>query len=310
MDQQEGHSESSGESSGDEGGVVDYAQILAEQNQALSQQSKTVDQLRRQLGESSETMSRVKKAFTGEQEQRVDPSQARINEHEQFLDYFLQQGLEAERRGQPIPLTVTLGSKLAQENIASEKRAAKLEAKLAQLEGKINRQEDTGYRLTDQAAAVMEGMLQEGLAQVYGDDESSERTRAAQFEAVAGRISEEIKDLMKNDPKVWDKVRRNPASLRKMVNHFVGELIPPKARQMLENQRIQDVEQSTDELYIAFNQAKQMLENAGSDREIHEYTRVMDSIRQDIIGRQYGGGGSRNGQPSLNKLLTGHSRYG
>ncbi len=303
MEQSAGASGSSENSSGsDEGGAVDYGEILQSHEQAFKQQSKTVDQLRRSLDQSTETMGRVKRAFAGDDPPEQNPLEAAIKGHEELMDYFLQQGLEAERQGRAIPLTVTLGTKLAQQGIEAEKRYAKLEAKFEKLNRSVQRQEDPNFQLTDRAAAAMEGMLQDGLSQVYGGDPSSERTRNAQFAAVAGRITEEIQDLQKNDPGTWDKIRRNPAAMRKMVNYFVQDQLPPRVREMLENQRVQDTVMTTRELHSAFAQANDARLNTENEREAEQYSNIMDSIRQEIIARQYGKG-RRNENPSLNELL-------
>lgn len=305
LDGESGQSENT--SDNQENQSLDWAQALQHQKQAFQQQGKTVESLQRQLGENNQVLGRVKQAFTGESEKEVDPYDAAIAENEQFMDYFLQQGLEAERAGKPMPLTVTLGTKLAQANIAAANDRKRMEGQIAQLQQQMRRQQNPNFQGLERASQIMEGMIDDSLTQMYGEDAGSSKIKSAQFNAVTARVNEEIKDLMQNDPDTLIKIQRNPKLMRNMVNHFMSEMLPPKVRSMLEEQHVQNTPMSTQELYSAFTEARKHMEEAERNddpRAVHEYSKLMDSIRQDILADQYGG--RRNAaNPSLNRLLTG-----
>jgi hypothetical protein len=306
MDQYQDQSGQS-QNSSDEGQSLDWSQALAEQQAAFQKQGQALQGLQRELGESKEVIGKIKRAFSPDDEKELDPHDQRIAEYEQFMDYYLQKGLEAERSGQKIPLTVTNATKLAQLGIESERRAKKFEQEIAELKRLVSRQQNPNYQGLERAAYIMEGMVDEALEQMYGQDQDSSKIRSAQFNAVTARVNEEIKDLMKNDPDTLIKIQRDPKKMRTMVNYFMTEMLPPKVRSMMEEQEIMNSEMSVQELYSAFAEAKKHLEQAErSDdaRAAHEYSRLMDSIRQDILAAQYGGQRSTN-RPSLNRLLTG-----
>ncbi len=283
--------------------AIDYGQVLAEHQARFAEQGKTVSALKGKLAETEGQFARVRKAFVGEEEKAPNEYETRVGEHNKLMDYFLQQGLEAERAGKPMPLTVTLGTKLAQLGIQAEERAQALEAQLAELTAGLKRQQNPAFRQTEQAAAIMEGMVQEAIGQVYGDDPSGEVTRGVQYDAVCARINAEIKDLMKNEPQTWAKVRSNPKAMRNMVNHFMGDLIPPAVRAQMEHQKIMDTPQTAQELWTAFREARAGMENADSDRERAHYSRIMDEIRPDLLALQ-GAGRRDESKPSLNRLLS------
>lgn len=285
------------------GPAIDYAEILAQHQQEFAKQGKTVSALTQKLSANEAQLQRVRKAFVGDEEEAPSEYQTRVGEHNKLMDYFLQQGLDAERAGKPMPLTVTLGTKLAQLGIQAEERAEKLERELAEIKQTLGRHSNPAFRQSEQAAAIMDGMVQEAVSQVYGDDPTLEVTRNVQYDAVCKRIDAEIRDLVKNEPQTWAKVRSNPQAMRRMVNHFMGELIPPAVRQQMEHQRIMDTPQTAQELWTAFNEARLGLESAETDRERAHYSKLMDEIRPDILALQ--GAARRDPQrPSLNRLLA------
>jgi len=282
-------------------GGGDYSEILAHQQAQQAANSKTIGRLQQQIAESEKQTQRLKKAFLGEDEKPVTESEQRIADHEQMLDYFLQEGIEGEREGRPIPLTVTVGTKLAQLGIESEKRLVAQQRQIEQLQAQIGKLADPNFKLTDNAASIMEGMLDDSLSRIYGSDPAQGPVIKAQFDAIANRIGMEIRELQKEEPETWDKIRRNPRYQRNMVNHFVSEMLPPKVRAMMENEELQNTPLTDDELWEAFQEARVQVESAETEAEALQFSNVMDEIRQELISRRYGteGGDKR----SLNKII-------
>ncbi len=286
--------------------AVDYAEILQQQQQALQQTGKTVEELRRQLGDSHETMTRVKDAFAGKQAPEVNPYQAKISQYEELQNYYAEEALKHQRAGgSGMPLTTKAGLELAKLGIESERRAESLQKELNDIKLRLDKQSNPNLQGLERAAHVMEGMVSDGLEQMYpGQD--SRQIRAAQYDAITHRINAEIKDLMKNDPDTLLRIQRDPKHMRSMVNHFMAEILPPKVRTMLEDQRIQETPMDVRELYSAFGEAKEQLEAAmkkDDKKATHEASRWMDKIRQDILAVQYGGRKNNPDRPSLNQLM-------
>ncbi len=282
--------------------VVDYGEILAQHQSELARTGKTVETLRAELDKSHGVIGRVQKAFSGEEEKKLTPSQARMRELDALTAYL------DEESGGRYPMTEKVGKQLAAFGKEAEARADKLEHELSQLKEAMKRQQNPAFQGLERAAFIMEGMVDEGLESLYGADAGSKSIRSAQFNAVTARINDEIKDLMKNDPEALLKVQRNPKIMRKMVNHFMAEMLPPKVRGMLDDERIQNEVMSVQDLYQAFAQARDGWQEAqakGDERAEAHFSGLMTDLRHDILGHQYGGrrGGTPE-RPSLNQLFA------
>lgn len=281
--------------------VTDYGEILARQQHELARTGKTVESLRSELNKSHDVLGRVQKAFTGEKEEKLSPYQQRMREFDELSRY-----IEEETKG-GLPITSKIGKQLAAYGKESEARAEKLESELAELKAAMKRQQNPAYQGLERAAFIMEGMVDEGLEQLYGADKSSKGIRAAQFNALTARINDEIKDLMQNDPEALLKVQRNPKIMRRMVNQFMAEMLPPKVRTMMDNERLQNEVMPVQELYQAFSQAKEQYEEAqrrGDAKAESEYSNVMTEIRHEILSHQISSkrGGTPD-KPTLNSLF-------
>lgn len=281
--------------------VVDYGEILARHQSELARTGKTVETLRSELDKSHSVLGRVQKAFSGEPEKQLTAAERRNAELDELTAYLDQES------GGRYPMTEKVGKQLASYAKQAEAERAALSAEVDKLKEQMKRQQNPAFQGLERAAFIMEGMVDEGLEQLYGADQGSKQIRGAQFNAVTARINEEIKDLMKNDPEALLKVQRNPKVMRKMVNHFMAEMLPPKVRGMLDDERIKNEVMSSRDLYQAFAQAREQWEEAqskGDDRAEAHYSGLMTSIRQDILGEQQGSrrGGTQE-KPSLNQLF-------
>lgn len=292
----------------DNGQVIDYGEMLRNQQDELARTGKTVEELRQELGKSHGVLGRVQKAFSGEEEEKLTPYQQRMREFDELATYLDQQSLESQKQGgQGLPITTKIGKQLATYGKEAEARAEKLEQEVAALKDAMKRQQNPAFQGLERAAFIMEGMVDEGLESLYGADANSKNIRAAQFNAVTARINSEIKDLMKNDPEALLKVQRNPKIMRKMVNHFMAEMLPPKVREMMDQERIQNTPMDVRDLYQAFAEAREQWQEAqskGDEKSETQYSNLMTSIRHDILATQQGArrGGTPD-KPSLNQLF-------
>ncbi len=290
--------------------VQDYGEILARHQHELAQTGKTVQELRAELEKSHGVLGRVQKAFAGDEGEKLTPYQKRMQEFDELASYLDSEALESQKRGgQGLPITTKIGKQLAAYGKEAEARAEKLEAELAEIKATLKRQNNPAFAGLERAAFAMEGMVDEALSAMYGAEAGSKGIRAAQFNAVTARINEEIKDLMANDPEALLKVQRNPKIMRRMVNHFMAEMLPPKVRTMMDEERIKAEPIDARQLWQAFAEARGALEEArgkGNEKEAAHYSGLMDDIRRDILSNQIAGrkGGTVD-KPSLNQLFSG-----
>jgi hypothetical protein len=294
----------------DNGQVLDYGEILAQHRAELAQTGKTVQELRAELNRSHGVIGRVQKAFSGDTDERLTPSQQRMREFDELAQYLDQEALENQRGGgKGLPITTKIGKQLATYGKEAEARAERLEQEISELKQAMKRRENPAFQGLERAAFVMEGMVEEALESLYGAEAGAKGIRESQFNAVTARINDEIKDLMKNDPNGLLKVQRNPKVMRKMVNHFLAEMLPPKVRTMLDDERIKNEPILPRELWQAFSEAKeayQEAESRGDAKTAAQYSALMTDIRHDILSNQISGrrGGTAE-KPSLNNLMTG-----
>ncbi len=251
----------------------------------------------------------MRKAFTNEDEPKPTPYQQRMKDFDNLAAFLDQEALENQRAGGAgLPITTKVGKQLVEYGKAAEARAEKLEAELAEIKQSLREKDNAALDGLKRAAFAMEGMVEEGLGALYGEGKETQGIRSAQFNAVTHRINAEIKDLMHNEPETLLKIQRNPKLMRRMVNHFMSEMLPPKVRTMLDDQRIQNEPMDSRELFQAFAEAREQLDEAnskGNQKAITHYSNLMTSIRQDILASQYGGRRSGNGgdRPTLNQLF-------
>lgn len=282
------------------GPVVDYSELLSQ----VENTGKTVETLRADLARERTTNERVRRAFTGEDEKKKTPSQQRIEAYRDF-----QKSLEEETQGR-YPVTEKLGRKLSEIGAESEERFAKQEEEIERLKEELKRSRNPAYQGLERAAFIMEGMVDDALVSLYGSEPNSKGIRSAQFNAVTSRINEEIRDLLKNDPDALLQVQRNPKVMRNMVNHFMAEMLPPKVRERMEEDRIKSEPMDASELYQAFAEARDNMNEAeqnGDEKAAAHYSNMMTEIRRDILGHQYQS--RREGKPtSINKLMNSYGR--
>lgn len=299
--------------SGDDEGrqsVVDYGELIARQNEELQRTGKTVEELRSELGKSRDVMGRVQRAFSGDENtEKVTPYQRRMREFDDLAEYLDQEASESQKRGGAgLPITTKIGKQLAAYGKEAEARAEKLEQELGQIKEALKRQQNPAFQGLERAAFIMEGMVDDALGQMYGVAADSKSIRAAQFNAVTSRINEEIKDLMKNDPEALLKVQRNPKIMRNMVNHFMAEMLPPKVRSMMDEERIKNEPMDGRQLVQAFSEAREGYEEAlqsGDSKRADYFSNLITDIRRDILSNQIS---SRKGgavdKPTLASLMS------
>lgn len=195
------------------------------------------------LSESAKTVDKLRQVFNPESAPEVDEDQA-------FLDHYLEQALNADKAGTPIPLTTNLAVKLFEER----KRAKEMEKRLASLDQKVNQINDPMVVADRQAFNSIDNLLENTLGTMYGNDGYAPQV----FSAAANLIVEEIKRLQGSEPEVWDKIKKSGEMQKRMVNHFVNKVIPEKARSAMYREELQNVELSPQELLNAFREANEI----------------------------------------------------
>lgn len=288
-----------------DGGVQDWSAHLEELRTELETEKRGRTELQQRFQETSQTLNRVQQAFSGKDEKAADPIDAEIAQAEQMLDYFLQEGIKAERQGIKMPLTILNGTKMAQVQIQMLQDKKANAARLAKIEGQVKRQSDPNFVTDERAFANIEGFLDDAISQAFAGEGEDSGVTDAQYNAVLKLIGDEIKDLKKESPGDWQKIRRNPALQRSMVQHFVFKSLPPRMRALLAEKELHETEQPAPELKEAFDEANTRAtraRQAGNEGEFKKWQKIAVEIRQQMVGTMLGDA-KQGKRSSLNQVL-------
>jgi hypothetical protein len=264
--------------------AVDFnAMLEALQNDREAQEgqwSQKYSQLENQHKQTSKTLEKIREVFAPSEDNSGSQTEQRIAQYEAQLDHYMQAAIEAERRGQPIPLTTNLAIQLFQGKIEQERERENFGGQLAELKAILQRVDNPDNQIDNQTYQNIDTSVLRSLDVLFGKEPND--VKSYQFQAVTKAIGAEIRDLKKNDPELWSEIRLDPQRQAKFVQHFVKQTIPPKAREIMMEDQIKREPMTVDELYSAFREA-------GSIEDPKERQRIKTAIRQEIIGRQFGG---------------------
>jgi hypothetical protein len=285
-----------GQQGSGDGGTPDVQALLAQHRHALEQQSslygetsQELTQLKKDHAGTKAMLDGIKKAITGEEAEAPDPYDVKIKHYEGLIDQYLGAAIEAERAGKPIPLTVqnALESFKGQIDLLQENKRVTKE--LATLKDAVEKATDPSRAVDQTAFSSMDSLLINGLNTVYGATDDMEPVKRSQFRAVAQTINTEIQRLQQEEPHMWDRIRRHPEDQRKLVNHFIRQAIPPRARELMEEDQVRRTPMTDAQLKQAFREARGI-----EDPQTKEATRTQ--IRQQLLERMVGGkrGGAIN----------------
>lgn len=224
-------------------------------------------------------LDKIRQAFQPSSANAHDP----VSEWESQLDYYLAQGVEAEKAGQGIPLTTNLAIHAFKNAIEQHKAKTALEAKVAKMEKALQAATDPQMTINNTAYGQIDTHLRRTLDSLYGVGEQYMPQKSAQFEALGAQIAQYIENVQKTKPYEWDRLRRDPQSLGSLVEHFVTRNMPPQAVKILEQEKLQNTQMSEGELWQAFREAETI-------KDPKQRRDVRAQIRQEIFVKMHGRG--------------------
>ena len=250
-------------------GASAYLQQLQSLQAEQAETRQRAEGLEGKLKESGEFITRIKDAVTGKEAAPVDEEQS-------FLDTFLEASLEDKTRGgKGMPLTTKLAVGLAEQMKANKDLRNEIKAIKEALENQNN--PETYY--DKQAYTWLDTEIQNGLQSIYGRDNPHIKN---QFQAVVAGVNDEIRNLRQTRPAVWAEIRRNPESMKSMAMEFVERAVPPKAREILANERAKNTPMTRQDLIEANEEAKKIQDPA-------QRAKAKEAIRQQMLVNMYRG---------------------
>jgi len=270
--------------------LQDHQQRFESMGNELQTTRQQAESFRQQSEKTAGVLDRIKGALTGDQAPKLDPDDEEIAHYQGQIDEYIAAAIEAERRGKPIPVTINAAIKSFQGQIARIEQIKELKGRLSGIEGKVNQAADPQNQINMQAYSNIDSFTINALQQVYGAGQDMEDVRNAQFKSVASLLTAEIKSIQKDAPDLWDRIRRNPEDQKRIVTHYVKQVVPPRARELMEQDTIRKTPITLPDLKTAWDEAKE-IEDPAVRAEIqaklrpqmleHIYSRSRNSRGQD-----------------------------
>jgi hypothetical protein len=213
--------ESGGEGfSGGEGSGGEGSDFFQQYQKEMGETRGTAQEAASRAAKAEKTIQRLQQALSGDE--------GKEGSENDWYDEIMNAAFEAEKQGHSIPMTVQIATQL----MDTQKQLAKATQIIQQLQQKQEILNDPGTTDENIAYSDIDKTIRAQLNQVYGGQESPHLQRA-----IEGSIVEELKDLQKNHPKIFQQVIHDESARKKMVKHFVMSAVPPKARQIVDEVR-------------------------------------------------------------------------
>jgi hypothetical protein len=244
------------------GEALDFEALFKEQQaelestkEHLGKTSKEFESLKGEHSKTSETIAKLKSAFVPEVEQSAFDKEMASLEAEEMEWY--EQALEAERKGKTMPLTIRngLSNIKYRRDFLTKMKAIEDENKL--LKEKVEKASDPRAATAQMVYDHLDSQIESHLTKIFGEGDETSPVRQAQFQAIANQIGAELKHQRETNPDVYNQIMKNKANQDKMVAYYVNKNIPPKARQLMEEDRIRKEPVPTSEVLAAYREAKQ-----------------------------------------------------
>lgn len=293
-------SEQSQDSSGSESGV-DVNALMEDMRQQfeapLTESRREVADLRDGHKRTNQVLENIRRAVAGDEKPAdADPADAKIAHYQQQIDQYIAAAVQAERQGRPIPLTVNAAIESLQGLIAQTEENKLLRQRLGKMEGQVARVSDPGHSIDMQAYSSIDSQVQNALNTIYGKGDEYSDVKSSQFQAITGMIIKEVRDLKENEPDVWERIRRNSSDQKALVNHFVKAVIPPRARQLMEEEDIRTTPLTLGDLKQAWEEAKDIKDPTARSE-------IQSRLRPQILSMVYARGKKGGGKGGANDVF-------
>lgn len=287
------------------GEVSDFQGLFDRTNQELEQTKKQSTQLQTKLSQvegearkSSEVVDRMRRALMGDEvdQGQMDPYDKEIADLEAEMDQYLHAAIEAEKRGSPIPLTTKNGIDNLKNRIDFLQYKREMEKERQDLREQVKRLSNPSNTIDQQAYSNIDSHIVASLETIFGPQDT--QVKEAQFYAISKQIADEVSAIQKQDPQLWDRIRRDHKAQVRLVNNFVKQNIPPKARELLEQDRVRRTPLSTNELLSAWKEAKELAKtDPGMMRTVQE-------LREQLVGRLWEKNAGKSSRVQMNDLYN------
>lgn len=271
-----------GEGGGERG--FDYRKAFGETQGTLQRMTQEFGQMRQQQTEESRLLSKMREVFQPGDAQQADPVQGKISQYEQMLDYYIAQGVEAEKAGRAMPLTINNGIQMYRSLIEAANREKALESRLGSMQQALEQLQNPNTTVNAQAYQTMDTAVKNQIDSLFGANAPIEQRRAI-FQAVGGMLAPILNNLQRTDPARWDMIRRDPEALKELASRAVRKHVPPKALEMIAQEQLKNTPMPIGEIRQAMRELR-----ARTDIAPEQKAELEREMRQEMWEQMYRGG--------------------
>lgn len=260
------------------GGEVDFQALFGQTQEKLKvteekaeRVTKDFESFKGETQKMQETLNRIRSAVVGDEKtEDADPYESEISAINGEIEDYIAKAMEAERAGRPMPVTAKIGIENAKFRIKSLEKEREQAKKIKELEDKLGKVANPEYVNLQQLYDNTDHMVQSALNGIYPDDDQYNEVKNTQFEAITKQIGKAFAELRKDHADDFQRLRRDPQALRKLVNHFVKQNIPPVARQLMEQDEVRRKPMSFEDYFAAFREQKEIVAKNPKDAKARQ----------------------------------------
>jgi len=223
----------------------------------------------------------LKNLISPEDKTTKDPDQVEIAELEASLEELIEDFEEAKKRGQNMPITQKVARKALESAIRAKKSEMALKKKFLDVEGKVDRMNDADHKADQKTYDALNGFMVNAMDQLYGPGFETQAQKDSMSKGVSDQINTEIARLKAEDPQAWRRIRSSADLQQRMITYYVERNIPPKARQIIEERKLQETPFTEGQLIAALREAKAKI------KDPKEREKMITKIRRDLLELKY-----------------------
>jgi hypothetical protein len=219
-----------------EGVNQDIMQMLGHMPSAMAK----VSQVEQTTARHDDVISKLEKVFT-----KGEPAP------DGWYDDVLRTAMEAEKAGQPIPLTLKISTEL----LEAQKQNAAMMKELEALKQRENIKSNPEFQMNQAAFTQIDQYMAQTLEHAF-EGNIPKQIAAAVTQDLVEKITEE----QRVNPQRWAQIRTNPQMMQTIVRNAVSQFIPPEARRIANQHHTENQEYSAQDALNAINEAKELLQ--------------------------------------------------
>lgn len=209
----------------------------------------------------------------------VDPDVAELSEIEADLSEMIELLNEAKRQGKEYPITAKT-KKALEQVVRAKKNEIELKKRLGSVETKIDQANNPQVKAENATFDNLNSILRSSMDTLFGAGFEMQEQKDGNAYSISKQVDKHINELRNNDPDAWAQIVGNKKHQERLINFFVEKNIPPRARQILAEQKLKETPITEEFLWASFREADGI-------KDAEERAKIKTKLRQDILEIHY-----------------------